>query len=1132
MNVLRRWCTAALFGAAFVSACSCPTGGGGTPDAGQGSPDSGNSQVVNDGGGNPVPDSGNFQPPPDAGGNGAVDSGTIGGVIDAGVDQFTTDIQNPDNASKDSDCDGLSDAEEFATVYAGGGKTRAGHPDSDGDGILDGVELGRTSSVDPACSFVGDADPSTQTLATIADGDGDGIPDGTEDANHNGAVDGIETDPRSRDSDGDGLRDGLEDVNANGVVDLGETNPRLKDSDQDGINDGTERNVTGTDPTKADMDGDGCLDGAEDVNQNGVVDAGETNPKVFGACGVVSPADTDGDGIPDVIEQSTGTNFQLADTDGDGLLDGVEDANKNGVFEAGETNPRQRDTDCDGLSDATDPDPDKFDTDGDGISDGVELGNTAASSSGCPTIPVDSDPSTVTSATNADSDGDGIRDGAEDANQNGRVDSGELNPSNSSDGVGPAGLACTTGNLRPVLFKPDGSVDVRLGLPMTYDEFSTITVNGTARGTMGYDSTNKVAFLLVSTTPPAADVTADELNLRAKLTTAGTITSPITQLFPTTWDGYPAIQAFYEQGGATDVKTRANELANALAGAGAGSLVGTGGVSGPFRVQAQYVRRSAQTLIALIAIAPVSGAPTNSIFTVADTAGGSALAKFGDDTAVQCETFKATSGKVDFLFVVDDSGSMGGSQTALGAAANSMAAALGASTLDYRMALVTSEYNQATGLGSGFNRGVVRGWTTDLNTFKLWLTKPSTCTTSTCATGCEAVTNGWVGICGSGAETILGAARKATNDLTASTSLNRVRTDAELVIVLLGDADDQTATYTTAGFQGSFGSPPTSTALEPVQNFIDFFKSTGAVGQTTKNTLNKIIPVHGIVCPPGTSCNLEWQGTPQRHAQVITATSGIRGDIQTTASIQSTMNAIVDNVIAASGYRMQKPPIGASVKVALDFAENTTITCNVNDVPRSRVDGFDFNGLTRTISFFGSCRPATNSQIAAVSYRYWVDVTENTNTSAPPCSTDTAFYDPNDPDFCRGRLTCNRTTNLCECTGCGGTPPPGKVCDSNRQVCDYVCTPDCGGTCSGYQACNQATCGCQCVASASCAPGYIFTNNGTQCGCFCNAAALSCGPTYQVDTNACACVCKPNCGGCATGQECNESTCLCQGGVN
>src|SRR5205807_2421070 len=96
-------------------------------------------------------------------GDDAGDTGDdLGGEIDASP--FATNVNDPLNAMRDSDCDGLSDEEEFATYYADGLRSDPGNPDSDGDGIPDGVELGRTASVDAACHFVGDADPATRTL--------------------------------------------------------------------------------------------------------------------------------------------------------------------------------------------------------------------------------------------------------------------------------------------------------------------------------------------------------------------------------------------------------------------------------------------------------------------------------------------------------------------------------------------------------------------------------------------------------------------------------------------------------------------------------------------------------------------------------------------------------------------------------------------------------------------------------------------------------------------------------------------------------------------------------------------------------------------------------------------------------
>lgn len=1098
---------------------------------------------------------------------GGTGAGQAGGPGGAGADGGTsTDPNDLSNDKKDTDCDGLTDAEEFGNVYPGGQRTDPANPDTDGDGIKDGVEAGRASSIDMACGYMGDQDLNTRTNPTNPDSDGDGISDGDEDKNRNGRVDMGETDASNPDSDFDGIPDGTEDVNKNGMVDTGETDPTKRDTDGDFINDGIEKTVTMTDPTKADTDGDTCVDGNEDFNQNGMVDSGETNPNLASDCGPANNPDTDNDGLPNRNEDRNNngvvdpgeTDPNNPDTDADGIRDGVEDTNKNGVVDVGETNPLRIDTDCDGLIDgpnnamymgedqnadgvvqATETDPRRKDTDVDGISDGIERGLTMAQipdATNCPGVPVDLDPTTTTDPTRKDSDGDGIDDGAEDTNQNGRVDTGELDPKNMADGTGPAGQVCTAMNLRPVTFRAEGTPDVQLGLPATFTEIAPMMVGGQSRGLIGWDPTNNVAFIAWRQNAPGASATADEAAIEPLLDAVGALSNPTTQTF-TSWDGVGALQAFYDMAGNVDVKNRANDIANALVGAGAGVLAGAGGTNGPFRLQVEYLHRvnsvtmAAHTVV-IVALRPASVTAEGAMFSMSDTAGGSAVAQFGDANAVQCETFRPSSGKVDFLFVVDDSCSMASSQTALANAATSMAAALNNSTLDWRIAMVTTEYHLT---GTSNNRSIRRGFTTNINQFRAWLTQNSTCSGGNCSLvmpvpACEsnlaAEANGdnggcWIGIDGSGTEGLLGAARKAVDDIVngmptnGTVVVNKMRSDAQLVVVLLGDADDQTSGYTTTGG-----------TRENINNFIQYFSGTGTT-TLTRNPLMQNIPVHGIVCPAGQNCNSETQNNPQRHAQVITATGGIRGAINNATSISSSIGAIVNSTIGAAGYRMQKPPIGASVKVAMD-AVLTPAMCNANDIPRSRVNGFDFDGVNRTISFFGACRPAGTTMAAAVSYRYWIDTTPNQGGNPPPCSSDTMYYDPMDPDFCRGRLACNLQTNLCECpSNCGGTPPPGKVCNPNRLVCDFVCTADCGGTCNGFQQCNVTDCTCECVQSATCAPGYRFQNGAGVCGCVCDTAQLNCGPTYDADPSTCSCVCKPGCGGCGTGLVCNPSTCSC-----
>ncbi len=95
----------------------------------------------------------------------------------------------------------------------------------------------------------------------------------------------------------------------------------------------------------------------------------------------ISGVDLDGDKLPDAIEASLGYDPTLADTDGDGIIDGLEDPDGDGVADCLEivlgTDPANPDTDADFLDDSQELDfrtnPTVADTDGDGIIDGEEV---------------------------------------------------------------------------------------------------------------------------------------------------------------------------------------------------------------------------------------------------------------------------------------------------------------------------------------------------------------------------------------------------------------------------------------------------------------------------------------------------------------------------------------------------------------------------------------------------------------------------------------------------------------------------------------------------------------------------------------------------------------------------------------
>ncbi len=155
-------------------------------------------------------------------------------------------------------------------------------PESDFEVFKDGETCYLMSGVDLPIGLDDDGDTLNnqfeRTLGTNSasqDSDGDTITDGIE-------IFITKTSPVSIDSDLDGINDNIEDKNKDGIS-FGETNPNNPDSDHDGLCDGNGYGGRCPEGFKSPIRG-------EDINQNGVVDSGETDP---------TKVDTDGNGVDD-----------------------------------------------------------------------------------------------------------------------------------------------------------------------------------------------------------------------------------------------------------------------------------------------------------------------------------------------------------------------------------------------------------------------------------------------------------------------------------------------------------------------------------------------------------------------------------------------------------------------------------------------------------------------------------------------------------------------------------------------------------------------------------------------------------------------------------------------------------------
>ena len=273
---------------------------------------------------------------------------------------YTITVNRQPNAY-DADGDGLGAYLE-AVIYG----TNPTLPDSDGDGLTDGWEvgLGRFSIIAGTFTWAqARADAHTrggalacfptanrwnramETLGANALDEYTGLWIGASDA----AVDGTWTwvngeafsfQPwgTGRPSNTVGNTLDFAEVSGGGGAEIGKWYDRSATLSRDGY---LLETGYATDPNVADADGDGLNDSQEQT--------ATTNPFI---------ADTDGDGLNDGQEVNlTHTNPKLADTDNDGLNDAADDQDGDTLTNLAEitqhgTNPLLADTDSDGLSDS------------------------------------------------------------------------------------------------------------------------------------------------------------------------------------------------------------------------------------------------------------------------------------------------------------------------------------------------------------------------------------------------------------------------------------------------------------------------------------------------------------------------------------------------------------------------------------------------------------------------------------------------------------------------------------------------------------------------------------------------------------------------------------------------------------
>jgi hypothetical protein len=786
------------------------------------------------------------------------------------------------------------------------------------------------------------------------------------------------------------------------------------------------------------------------------------------------------------------------------------------------------DSDGDGLNNdrecAEGTDPFAPDSDMDGVSDGAEARY--------PRVCVATDrarqrrppPACTTSAVCAagevcrgldprarDSDGDGVDDGDEDPSADGRIDvsRGESDPrlwDTDGDGVsdGMSGLAiCRPEGLASVVQSALPGAPVQVGYDPTW---------GTARRVMGtmsrsaavLDDARANVAALVAVAPAMGDVRAEAARIEAIVTGAlgASVTPVLVGAALTTHEGNPAVTSTYRVARATTAPTLRDALLIPLTGTAATATMAYG-MASEFLVDVTTVRRTMGRAMGvndvIVTVAPRSlleDATQPATLRARDLSNTTAIAESDKGLGFRCQRVRAPGApRVDFVWTVDVSVSMGPYQVAVGDTAQQFFRDLNAAGIDFRVAVLQAQprtfdfARPAPGLqwvsGASATGANELAYRVTVEPFRM-------------------MTADRLAPYGNDGRFVLqlneeplAAGVIAFEQLTAAALMGtvpetqRTRTGARLVAFFVGD---ETGLNDDVGYFSRDTRRWGATYADRLRNVITFFRSSQ-------------ILTFGMVNDQSTDC--ARNNVHDMRKCVITGNGGAYIPIAraTPADVAAAMRRIVDTVVGASSpYRLEQQPITSTLKVRV----------RNRDVPRSRSDGFDYDQASNAVVFRGATyRPAMGDEVV-ISYRVWQPcpgLGAACSAAGECCAPEVCVLARCAPPCMRLGATCTRDTECCAPNTCimGRCAPPttcrpvGETCRVDAECC----------------APNTCTMG-RCTAPPMCRPtGMACTANSDCCTATCTmgrCAPPPCRPVSGMCTSAADC-CSGSCAGglCAPG---------------
>lgn len=558
--------------------------------------------------------------------------------------------------------------------------------------------------------------------------------------------------------------------------------------------------------------------------------------------------------------------------------------------------------------------------------------------------------------------------------------------------------------------------NLEIALPPQMTEVSTLRdAEGHAVGATFFDPGSRVAGFVVARPAALRDLDQEAHAVHQEITALGVLSGERDRLMMT-WNGSHALSTVgsIEVAGASSVDLT-GDLAERIAGAGAlsGRLPGGSDRQERFAISMSTFLRSSTDAVVALAIAPepVTG---ESLILLADLTNGTSFGEAGDRVEPACDdhTTAAGSDLIDFLWVVDNSASMGEEQAAVADVGEQMVSLLSTTQLSWRLALTTTDRLDGSITASG-----VPGFTPS---------SPAPVAASASRAWAEAV--GTLGTDGSGEEQGLEsgiAAIEAALPASPDEDPTRLREGASVMVVHMSDEEDFSVKVASGG--EDLYCPETAGKVARIDDFVRRYQE---LGQDRSIAGLRAYAIHSIRANAvgADYCDyLQGSGDCQDsqfgHAYVHTA-AGTGGGA---GSICGDMGEIVQEIVRtgagiASQVELSEPPVSFTIEVVVADEDGSFEGQPI--VPRSRENGFDHaftfdpsrSLMRHKVVFYGDARPPPERALE-LRYRAW---------------------------------------RHGETTECGDPCGPGEQC------LDGICVPDppadpCDGACGPTQYCDPST---------------------------------------------------------------------------